>query len=461
MNDQTVIILGGGISGLTTAWYLKKAGIPVLLIEKNQRAGGLINSELIDENVLDFGPNSLRDKTGVLRELSSDLGLDNDVLITSEAFKIRYIVKNGKTTALTHPFSLVSSGLISTKAFFRMLGEVFIKKGKPEEESLASFFERRLGKEPIDFLLDPFFSGIYAGDIHKLSIQALFPEMAEMEQEYGSLTKAALKKAYLKKGTHKNHHTSETLNFRKGIQQLTDRLQEKLGDVIIHETIVSVFKPDENYRIQTESNMYTAPQVVSCLPAYELAHVLKEMDASLSEALGSVVYSPILSTHLIFNKSDVKTPMEGFGFLVPRNENIRILGSIWKSSIFPDMAQPDKLVYTLMTGGRHDEKIRAESIESVESQIMDEFSKLMGISAKPVFKKSKLVSKAIPQFEIGYSETLKKIKSFEISNHGFIIGGNFVWGVSVPDCIQSAKQCSQNIIPKHSKNFHIPFTLPN
>ncbi|SMO90860.1 protoporphyrinogen oxidase [Gracilimonas mengyeensis] len=431
-----VLVLGGGISGLATAWYLQKAGISFKLIEKEAETGGVISSVRLKDTVLDFGPNSLRDRDGSIRKLAEEVGISDDIIQISEAFKTRFIVRDGKLQELIpSPKTLFTTKVLSGKAKWRLLAEPFMGKGKAGDESVGTFLERRIGREAVDYLVDPVFSGIYAGDVYRMSKNQILPKLAQNEQQFGSLLMGAFRSE--KK---KSEVKPMVLTFRNGIQQLTNAMEQRLGDGIAHESVTGIIKSNDGFEVQTNSGSWQAKQIVSCLPAYVLADLLSEEEEDVANQLSEIPYSPMLSTQLIFDKNDVELSASGFGFLIPRKENIRLLGAIWKSSIFPELSGEDKLHFTLMTGGAHDPQILDEPVEKVEEQVLREFKALTGIEAEPEIIKSKLWEKAIPQFEVGYQSVLDKIDEAEKDNPGLHIGGNFRWGVSVPDCVAGGRE---------------------
>jgi len=440
---EEVLILGGGISGLSTAWFLHKAGIPFKLFEKEPETGGKISTVEVHNSQLDFGPNSLRDRNGDIRQLAKELGISDEVIQISEAFKTRYITRDGKLQSLSPSVgSLFTTKILSGKGKLRALAEPFISKKEDldGDESVGEFLERRLGKEAVEYLVDPVFSGIYAGDIYQMSKKAVLPELAEYEQEYGSLVWGALRSKKEKKSV-----KPMVLSFRKGIQQLTDAITEKLSEHIIYDEVLSVQKMSSGYKITTEERAYKTQKVISCVPAFSLGRILEGFEPEVSALLTDIDYAPMLSTQMLFEKEQVDFAKQGFGFLVPRKENIRLLGVIWKSSIFPGLSDENVHQFTLMTGGAHDRNVLSDSTDDIEQQVVKEFQGLMGIKQEPTLVKSRLWPKAIPQMNVGYEGIKESLSKFEQEYSGFYFGGNYRWGVSVPDCISGANKIIRSL----------------
>ena len=441
-SSNTIAVLGGGISGLSTAWYLKKKGFEVTLFEAQESTGGVIRSEPNQYSVFDFGPNTIRDKTGSVSEMIIDLGLEDEVLSISEASKTRFIVKNGELKKIKqNPVSFLFSDVLSWKGKKELFSEPIRKSlNSDADESIGSFLERRIGKEAVDYLADPFFSGIYAGDLYSLSKKKLIGKLADFEQEYGSITKG-----FLKSRKKKTSFKPKVISFKNGVQELTDKLTEHLQDSIIHEEVKNLQIQQSNFKVTTADHEYIFDKAVSCLPAYVLKEVLKTDDQKLGNSLSEINYSPMLSTQLVFKKEDLNLPENGFGFLVPRKENIRLLGAIWKSNIFPDQTENEYVHVNLMTGGSHDIKVIDQVIRDIEREVIEEFSGIMNVKGNAEMVSSKLWKKAIPQFHVGFASVEESIDRFQKENEGFYIGGNFRWGVSVSDCVEGAKNLSEFI----------------
>jgi len=427
---------------LSTAWYLKKKGFEVTLFEVQEDTGGVIRSVSNQYSVFDFGPNTIRDKTGSISGMIADLGLEDEVLSMSEGSKTRFIVRNGELKKIKqNPISFLFSDVLSWKGKKELFSEPIRKSlNSDADESIGSFLERRIGKEAVEYLADPFFSGIYAGDIYSLSKKKLIGKLADFEQEYGSITKG-----FLKSRKKKSSFKPKVISFKKGVQQLTETLSERLDDSILHEEVKSLQVQQSNFKVTTTDHEYIFDKVVSCLPAYVLKEVLKTNAQKFENSLSEVNYSPMLSTQLVFKKEDMNLPENGFGFLVPRKESIRLLGAIWKSNIFPDQTEDEYVHVNLMTGGSHDIKVIDQDIRDIENEVIEEFSAIMNVKGDVEMVSSKLWKNAIPQFHVGFASVEESMDRFQQENEGFYIGGNYRWGVSVSDCVDGAKKLSEFI----------------
>lgn len=427
---------------MSTAWYLKKKGFEVTLFEVQEDTGGVIRSVSNQYSVFDFGPNTIRDKTGSISGMIADLGLEDEVLSMSEGSKTRFIVRNGELKKIKqNPISFLFSDVLSWKGKKELFSEPIRKSlNSDADESIGSFLERRIGKEAVEYLADPFFSGIYAGDIYSLSKKKLIGKLADFEQEYGSITKG-----FLKSRKKKSSFKPKVISFKKGVQQLTETLSERLDDSILHEEVKSLQVQQSNFKVTTTDHEYIFDKVVSCLPAYVLKEVLKTNAQKFENSLSEINYSPMLSTQLVFKKEDLNLTENGFGFLVPRKENTRVLGAIWKSNIFPDQTEDEYVHVNLMTGGSHDIKVIDQDIRDIENEVIEEFSAIMNVKGDAEMVSSKLWKNAIPQFCVDFASVEESMDRFQQENEGFYIGGNYRWGVSVSDCVDGAKNLSEFI----------------
>ncbi|MBU94201.1 MAG: protoporphyrinogen oxidase [Balneola sp.] len=433
-------VLGGGISGLAAAWFLKQGGAEVTLFEK-ETPGGAIRTELKQGLVLDLGPNSLRDKSGELLQLISELGLKDELLMISKAFKTRSIVRNSKLKFIKPSLtSLLKTDLLSLKAKLRFFAEPFQPIGKNQEESVGSFLRRRLGKEAVNYLADPILSGIYAGDIEKLSKTEILPEFARCESEYRSLFLSILFKNKIKSDSQEQ----AVFNFRNGLQTLPNRLAEKLSEELIHTKVTCLEFMDDHVKVTTENDIFIFDQVLSCLPAYVLSSLICEYAPDLSNHLEKIHYPAVLSTSVTYSNKDIPNNTDAFGFLVPRIEGFDLLGAIWKSSIFPSHAPEGQKQYTLLAGGAH-KIIQKNEITETQNKIIQEFSRIMNINAEPIHSDHIYWEKAIPQQNLGYWKMRSAVNDFMKMHKNFTIGGNYLWGVSIPDCIKQAKLTAQQL----------------
>jgi protoporphyrinogen/coproporphyrinogen III oxidase len=427
---KRVAVLGAGLSGLSAAYFLKKGGLTPWIFEASPRAGGVIRTEQQHGFQFEYGPNSLLLNGGELADLMTELGLESEVVEANSEAKKRFIVRNGKAVAA--PMSLgsfLTSPLLSCSGKLRLLSEPFRPKSQQPDESLAAFAERRLGKEALDYLLNPFVSGVYAGTPEKLSARYSFPLLWELEQSYGSLVKGFFQKVRPSKPKTKRR----LISFRQGIQTLTDALAQNIGDHLHLKTPVQQIRKDPTHWFINEQPF---DAVISTLPL----HVLSFPNLKLNTLNLTLPYSPITVWHLGFHRNQIKHPLDGFGLLVPEVEKLNILGCLFPTTVFPGRADDGHVLLTVFMGGGRQPHLTALLPEDSLKLALTDLNQLLGLQGAPLWEKCISWSQAIPQYEEGYGAFLNELADFEQQNPGWFFSGNYRDGVSVSDCIGGSKR---------------------
>lgn len=449
-----VVILGAGISGLSLAWFLKKrfAELKITIIEKTSTAGGWIQTINHDGFLFEKGPRSIRSK-GVAQktlELIEELSLQDQVIAASPVAKTRYLWSHGKLRSL--PQGLFSFFTSSTtrhlvKAF---LQEPFVAKGNENDESIASFISRRLGKQVADELIDPVVSGIFAGDIDRLSMRACFPNMHSWEKQHGSIVKGAIFGGKKESAINPSPFVKQMdkvpiFSFLGGVQTLTDGLASQLTSHILFSTKVkSLSKLSSGVEIATEDGKkIQADHLFSTVPAHFLGRYLEDIDGELSALLRQIEATTVAAVHLGYRHSVLKE--KGFGYLIPSREKEKILGVVFDSSVFPQQSSsPDETRLTVMIGGAH-ENIESIVEEELEERAIQGVRKHLNIQVDPDVVLTTVAKQAIPQYHVGHLERLRKIKELLGKKHPWLtIIGNFFEGVSVNECIMKGHQVAKS-----------------
>lgn len=449
-SKKKIIVAGGGISGLSTAFWLIKMGYSVSLLEKESTPGGYVQSEYDSGYLIESGPNSLMDQYPEVRELCSDLGLNDERIEGNSDSKKRYLVKNGRLCSV--PLGLgafIASSLWSVSGKARILGEPFVKKSSGQEESVASFFERRIGKELVEYGLDPFVSGIYAGDPSLLCVQSTFPRAFALEQNYGSL----LKGIFLKGFREKKKYRGKLFSFRKGLGRLTQGLWEHLKESIktgwevkgLQGSMTSFPRVSVKGKWRDQDVVEEGDALIMAIPSYVSSSMIVSHSHPLSELLKEIPYAPLVVVYLGFDQSSVEHPMDGFGCLIPHCEGFELLGSLWNSTLFSDRAPEGCVSMTNFLGGTRKSYVLDYSDERLIAVVLKELRTLMGIKASPRFTKVVRYPKAIPQYHLGHQDKLRRMASFLKDFPWLYLTGNYLRGVSVPDCIQQSAQTARQV----------------
>lgn len=452
--DNKILILGAGISGLATAYWLKKAGHNVTIFEKNPEPGGAMISRNIEGFMVDYGPNSGLETSPLIREIVNDAGLSHEMIYANQKGDKRYILRDGTLHALpTNPPAFLKTKLFSGKAKLRLLLEPFI--GRSEDgyyQSISTFVRRRLGQEFLDYAINPFVAGVFAGNPDDLSVKSAFPKLYRLEEVYGGLIKGMIKGAKeRKKRAEKSKQNARMFSFKKGMQSFPAAIAGMMRDDIHYNTCVqSVKKKGSGYSVTYLENNKPAEIhtdiILSTIPAYTAADLFGGLDGVLGNHLKAVYYPPVMVLYLAYKKEAVGQPLDGFGFLIPQKEKRSFLGAIWSSVIFTERTPDTHAAFTLFIGGARSPELFEQNKDELIKTVLTEFHQIMKIDDKPVFSESMFWEKAIPQYNIGYIEHEKYFEKFEEQNPGIFLSGNYRGGISVGDCVKNSELVSSKII---------------
>jgi oxygen-dependent protoporphyrinogen oxidase len=445
--QKKIVIIGAGISGLTTAYLLNKLGYNVTVLEKKKEPGGSIETVVEKGFLFDKGPNSALETHPLIGQLVEELGLEDEFVYANKEGNKRYILKNNELHQLPmSPPAFIKTKLFTPAAKFRLIAEPFIGRSKDGYyQSISEFVKRRLGKEFLDYAINPFVAGVYAGNPEDLSVKSAFPKLYELEEKYGGLMIGTLRSIRERKmRAEKSKQSAKMLSFKNGMQVLPKAIANHLGekvkllcDVSSIEKIGNRYKIYYNHLEQKET--IDCDTILSTVPAYVAADLFRNFDETLSKHLLDIYYPPVLVFYIVYKKSGIGQPLDGFGFLIPSIERKSFLGAIWSSVIFPNRSDENNAAFTLFIGGARDPEVGSVDKEILISKVRKEFEQIMRISGDPVLVTYRYWPKAIPQYNIGYVEHERYFDEFEKNNPGIILSGNYRGGISVGDCIKNAE----------------------
>ena len=455
IESSSAIIIGSGISGLTTAYKLQHSGCSVNVFERGGRVGGAINTHSQNGWLAEYGPNTILETNTQIKTLITELGLDGEKLYPNSVSSNRFIVKNGKLLPLPiSPLAFFSSSLFSAKSKCNIIREPFIPKWQNDyEESLSEFVLRRLGQNFLDYAVNPFVAGVFAGDPNKLSVKHALSKLYKLEQDYGSLIKGQIKKAKLPAQSDdipKNR--AKMFSFKNGLKVLPETLASKLKTPIeFNTTVEQVQKLNEGWEItynqQNEIKTLKADNLIYAGTGHQLANCKIMNNKNLDLSFGNEIeYPPVATLTLGFHKNQIQHALNGFGLLVPQVENLQILGALFNSSLFPYRAPDDHVTITVFMGGVRQPELALESEEKRLDIAVNDLTMLLGITGSPALIFHKQWTKAIPQYNVGYGDIKSKFQRLEKDNPGLYFTGNYREGISVADTILQAIQTADNII---------------
>jgi oxygen-dependent protoporphyrinogen oxidase len=457
MSDKkSVAVVGAGISGLCVAYWLQQQGYEVTVLEQSGHIGGSIVTEKQDGYLLDLGPNSTLETSEMLKALVDDIGLGEQKVYGNEASNKRYILKNGNLLQVPmSPGLFLKTRLFSTGAKLRLLKEPFIRKTSGEDLSLAEFVRYRLGDEFLDYAINPFVAGVYAGDPDNLSTAAGFPKLYALEQKYGSLIKGAIQGAReRKKRKEVAKDRAKLFSFREGMQVFPKTLAEHIGHSNIRlNTKVKDFRSNEDgFDVRMvrdgDTKIQRYHKVVLAVPADALSEMVTSVSQAHIEPIAGIQYPPVAVVFTGFKSTDVGRPLDGFGFLIPAKEKRRILGSIWSSTIFPGRAPEDRVAFTTFVGGTRQPELALLSDQEIRELVIDELRDIMGTRAYPEMIRIKKWPRAIPQYAVGYKKIQEIFDRIEHEQPGCYIAGNIRSGISVGDSVLCAHETVQKVLQR-------------
>jgi oxygen-dependent protoporphyrinogen oxidase len=447
-----LIIIGGGITGLSLAYFLleQKPSLDIVVLESEKKAGGKIWTDRVDGFLCEGGVNGFLDNRPKTLELASKLSLNP--LKSSDNARKRFIFSEGKLHRLPEsPVSFFASNLLSLPGRLRILWEIFAPKGSGEDETLAEFAKRRLGKEAFEKLIDPMASGIYAGDPEKMSLKSCFLKVYNLEQTYGSLIKGMIKlqKEARKTGKKVGAGPGGVLtSFYDGMETIISSLSHFLGERLrTASRAVSVDRNNNTYVVYlSDGSKIEAEAVVFATPAFETSKMVKGLDKNLSSALNEIYYPAISVVCFGYKRERIKHLLDGFGFLIPNREGRKILGTLWDSSIFPNRAPEGYVLLRSMLGGVRKSDLALEKEDKLIKLVMDELRDIMEITVQPDFAKVYTHDKGIPQYSLNHQKRLAEIDKISSNFKRFYITGNAYRGIGVNDCVENSYKLAERLV---------------
>jgi len=455
--DASVAIVGGGISGLSTAYYLSKAGVPSTIIEARPRLGGVIQSEHVAGCVVEGGPDSFISMKPAAMDLIRDLGLADEVIGSNDHQRVTYVWKRGRLVPLpdglqlmvpTKLVPLLTTRLLGWPTKFRMGMELFHPPSRhPDDQSVAEFVSAHYGPEAVDYLAEPLLSGIYGGNPSVLSISSVLPRFVELQAKYGSLTKGVLAELKANRAEARRLPLFRTLKSGLGrlVSELTAHIVSPRNDgsaTVLHRRTETVERTGGGFRIKLNDGWLECAQVVMACEAHNAAALTTGLDGRLSELLGGVPYSSSMTVALGFPDSAFPKPLAGFGFLMPKRERRRLVACTVVGAKFSHRVPPGTTLLRCFLGGMDDAAVLGESDDAILAAVVAELHEIMGFRAAPSFSRIFRWPRSMAQYTVGHPSRLAEIQARAAAIPGFQLAGNAYTGIGIPDCIRMGKQAA-------------------
>ncbi len=449
-HKPVVAVIGGGISGLSAAFWLLQNNIDAFVLEQTDRPGGVIKSENIEGYLVDRAANCLLNYLPEVNILCDTVGLREEQIYRSPTARNRYLLKEGYPLPMPRgPIELINTNLLSLKGKVRLFSEPLIPRARMEkEETVSQFITRRLGREILEQVMEPFIGGTYAGDPGQLCLKSTFPMLSALEERYGSLIMGALIRRL--KGSRASN-PMHLFSFRQGMEALPKAIRHYLGDRFIPYARVNGVERtgDISWQIMADqgghSTVYHTDAVVIATPAIETARLIYPIDPDTYEILKRIEYSPLAVVYTGFKREDIRHPLDGIGCMVPSKEGGSILGTLWNSALFSGRAPEERVALTNYVGGkRHPEMVEKSDKELLDLTLPD-LKNMLDIKRDPGFVSITRYNRAIPQYSIGHQNVLKRIENMPDRIPGLYITGNYLRGISVRDCISYGAKLATRI----------------
>jgi oxygen-dependent protoporphyrinogen oxidase len=446
--QHKALIIGGGISGLSAAYYLSKAGISSTVLERKARVGGVIQTSVQQGCVLEEGPDGFMAAKPWAMNLIRELRLAHQVIGSNDDSRITYIVKRGKLIPMpeglmmmvpTKILPLAETRLLSWGAKFRMGLEIFRQpRGRQPDRSVYEFLLDHYGQECIDYLAEPLLAGVYGGDPREMSVNSVLARFVELEAKYGSLTRGALAAP-----RPKTSGGSFLLTLRAGLGQLIQALSDAIrpSGSVIQTDVETLEQTPRGFRVRAAGDWLEAEHVVLATPAGDAARLVGTLQPELTTLLAGIPYTTSITLALGYRKNTFDHPLAGHGFLVPKKERRHIFGCTWVGNKFHHRVPHNMVVLRCFLG--------ADAMPLDDHALVDaaraDLRSFMGLEAEPVFHNIARWPNSMAQYTVGHEKRIKRIEGLVQAIPGLHLTGNAYHGIGIPDCVRMGQEAAMRI----------------
>jgi oxygen-dependent protoporphyrinogen oxidase len=452
-----VLVVGGGISGLVTAWRLKDTGADVGLIEAADGVGGAMRSEHRDGFILEKGPFNVLVRDDAFHDLLDACADKVRPIAAADEADARYVLKGGVLHKVpTGPGPLIPSPLLSFSAKLRALtGMLISRRADLDEPTIDQVAERRLGREVADVFISSIVAGIFGGDSRKLSLKACFPNAWRFDQDCRSPLLYEMKVLREKKrkaqAEPRRAARKGLISFDGGLQSLPNWLARQLGDGLVTKCpIESVERTMDGYTLRghddIDERVFTCRRLILATPTQSTAGLLRTLAPDAASVLEEIECASLVVLNLAYDEVDIGHPMQGYGFLVPATEDSPIMGVLWADSAFPHHAPGGKRLIRVFMGGPRDPEAPQRSDGELLTIATEAIRDLLDISGHPVLTDICRWPDAIPQYHVGHTERVERICNAIEPLPRLHLVGSYLTGVSINDCVRDAVAAAESII---------------
>lgn len=450
MADLDVVVIGGGISGLTAARALCRQGLHVRLFERESACGGVIKTDRADGFVVDAGPDTLLAHKPSAISLIRELGLESS-LVAPLPRRTTYVVRRNSLRTLpeasamglpTNWHTLITASAFSWRGKVRMAAEALLPPRPPaDDESISSFVRRRFGVEAVRYVAEPLLAGLHRGDAGRLSLRALFPVLADAERRHGSVARAW-------RNLPAQTGAGGSLSLRWGLGQLVAEMSAELpqGVAVTGSDVTAVERDDRAFRVHArDRTSITTRAVVLATPAHVSSTLAAGLDAELASLCGGIRYVSAVNVALAYSRGAVRNPLHGWGVVVPAGERRRLRSLSWVSSKWPGRAPEGSVLIRASLGGRDDGALMAACDRDLIDWAQDDLRDLLGTSGPPTFARVYRLPLAMPQLEVGHLDRMAAIERRLTTLPGVFVSASGFRGVGLPACIADAHTTAEGV----------------
>jgi oxygen-dependent protoporphyrinogen oxidase len=461
---------------LTAAFSLyeqaEAAGLPLTctLIEASRDWGGKIVTHRVGDLTIEAGPDSFLSQKPWGLELCRKLGLSGRLVNTNEQHRKTFVYSRGRLRELPEGLVLIvptklgpflRSGLISWPGILRMGLDLALPARRGEgDESLASFFSRRLGREAFERVVEPLMAGIYAGDAEQISLRATFPRFLDLERKHGSLIRGMLSNR--PPGGPPNGQTPRRTMFvtlQDGLAELVQALVARLtaaGAKLMTRRSVAAMRVRQTradrsggwaYDLTLENGpVVSADAVVLATPAFVSSGLVRPLSPIAAELLDAIPYASTATVSLAYAAGTIGADVSGFGFVVPRVERRDLLAATWSSLKWPHRAPASQTLVRCYLGGIGRDAILQEDDRGLVRRVRDELKSMAGVTGEPAYVEVNRWHRGMPQYTLGHLDRLDSIQRSLDRYPGLVLAGAAYRGIGIPDCIRDGAEAAATVI---------------